>query len=221
MAVAQRRPGFTVWMAWVGAGALGAGLAALASQPGSEDLAGAPYLGPVVLAAPIALLQFLVLRGLCGFSVVAAGVWVVVTVVAPIADLFAVSGWYVVVPQFLPRLPLSFGTATDILFYGGDYIKPLLLGLAQGVVLAWFFRHWLIAAWWVAINLVAYAGAIQGTAFAFVASGFALDENQAAGYLVVMVALAALSGAVTGLALIAILRMRPQASAPSLPRAAV
>jgi hypothetical protein len=216
MAVAQRRPGFTLWMAWVGAGALGAGLAATASQPGAEVFTGASYLTPVVLAAPIALLQFVVLRGLGGLSAVAAGIWIGVTVVASIAGLFAVSGWYIVVPQFLPRLPLSLETATDILFYGGDYIKPLLLGLAQGVVLAWVFRHWLIAAWWVAINLVAYALAIQITGQALSAL-----ENPAGGYVLTSVAFEALSAAVTGLALIGILRMRRPIPPSPLPRAAV
>ncbi len=158
MAVARRRPGFTLWLAWVGAGALGAALAAAASQPGNEVFGdpGASYWVPIVLAAPLALLQFLVLRGLIGVSVVAAGVWAGLTLVAYAASGFAISGWYFVIPQLVTRAFIPVETAMDLMFTGGDYIKPLLLGLAQGLVLAWVFGRPLMAAWWVGINLVAF-----------------------------------------------------------------
>jgi len=216
MAVAMRRPGFTLWIAWVGAGALGVAVAASASQPGHEVFAdaGASYWVPIVLAAPLALLQFLVLRGLIGVSVVAAGMWVALTLVASAASVLAISGWYFVVPQLVPRAFISFETGMDIMLTGGDYINPLLLGLAQGVVLAWVFGRPLIAAWWVVINLVAYAVSLHLLIFALATLRFNLGIS-AGSYVLARVELAALYAAVTGLALVAILRMRTPVRAPA------
>ena len=216
MAVARRRPGFTLWLAWVGAGALGAALAAAASQPGNEVFGdpGASYWVPIVLAAPLALLQFLVLRGLIGVSVVAAGVWAGLTLVAYAASGFAISGWYFVIPQLVTRAFIPVETAMDLMFTGGDYIKPLLLGLAQGVVLAWVFGRPLMAAWWVGINLVAFAFSLHLTIFVFTALRVDLATG-AGGFVLPFVVLAAFYAAVTGLALVAILRMRTPVRAPA------
>src|SRR5256885_3138662 len=107
MAVAMQRPRSTLWMAWVAAGALGTAVAASATQPGFEvfpDLGDSYWLPPALLAAPLALLQFLVLRGAMGVSLAAAGMWVGLTLVASVASLFATSGWYFYVPQVLPRV---------------------------------------------------------------------------------------------------------------------
>src|SRR5438094_89023 len=147
MVGAVRRSGFTLWLAWVGAGALGAAVVASATQPGYEVLGetGASYWVPIVLAAPLALLQFLVLRGLIGVSAVAGAMWVGMTLVASAASILAISGWYLVVPQLIaPRAFISIETEMDLMFTGGDYINPLLFGLAQGVVLAWVFGRRLI-----------------------------------------------------------------------------
>jgi len=209
MAVAKRRPGFALWIAWVGAGALGASVAASATQPGQEVFGdtGASYWVPILLATPLALLQFLVLRGLIGVSVVAAGMWIGLTLVASAASIFAISGWYFVVPQLVPRTFISIETGMDIMFTGGEYINPLLLGLAQGVALAWVFGRAGIAAWWVVINLVAYAVSLQLTIFALTA--LAIEPGTTAGnYVLPRVSLAALYAAVTGLALVAIVSMQ-------------
>jgi len=208
-------------MAWVAAGALGTAVAASATQPGFEvfpNLGDWYWLPPALLAAPVALLQFLVLRGAMGVSLAAAGMWVGLTLVASVASLFATSGWYFYVPQVLPRVFIPMETGIDIMFTVADYINPLLLGLAQGVVLAWVFGRPRIAAWWVVANLVAYAVALHLTVFVLTASGFDLRTG---GYVVSRVALAASYAAVTGLALVAILRMRAPVAAPRLPRPAV
>src|SRR5207247_10035318 len=92
MAVAMRRPRSTLWMAWVAAGALGTAVAASATQPGFEvfpNLGDRYWLPPALLAAPLALLQFLVLRGALGVSLAAAGMWVGLTLVASVGGLFA------------------------------------------------------------------------------------------------------------------------------------
>ncbi|TMF33210.1 MAG: hypothetical protein E6I30_08665 [Chloroflexi bacterium] len=220
MAVAMRRPRSTLWMAWVAAGALGTAVAASATQPGFEvfpNLGDRYWLPPALLAAPLALLQFLVLRGAMGVSLAAAGMWVGLTLVASVASLFATSAWYFYVPQVLPRVFIPMETGIDIMFTVADYI-PLLLGLAQGIVLAWVFGRRRIAAWWVVANLVAYAVALHLTVFVLTASGFDLRTG---GYVVSRVALAASYAAVTGLALVAILRMRAPVAAPRLPRPAV
>jgi hypothetical protein len=161
---------------------------------------------PIVLAAPLALLQFLVLRGLMGFSAVHAGIWVGVTLVAAAASVFAISEWYFVAPQLLPRI-FGIERGTDVLFTFGDYLNPLLLGLAQGVVLAWVLGRRRIAAWWVVISVLAYAGAIHLALFAITASGFDTGAGLGVVYVLWRVAIAALYAALTGLALIAILRM--------------
>jgi len=208
-------------MAWVAAGALGTAVAASATQPGFEvfpNLGDRYWLPPALLAAPLALLQFLVLRGAMGVSLAAAGMWVGLTLVASVASLFATSGWYFYVPQVLPRVFIPMETGIDIMFTVADYINPLLLGLAQGIVLAWVFGRRRIAAWWVVANLVAYAVALHLTVFVLTASGFDLRTG---GYVVSRVALAASYAAVTGLALVAILRMRAPVAAPRLPRPAV
>jgi len=226
MAVAMRRPGFTLWMAWVAAGALGTTVAASATQPqilppGSELfplIDGWYWLTPALLAAPLALLQLLVLRGAMGVSVAAGGMWVGLTLIASVASLFATNGWYLFVPQVLSRAFIPMETGMDIMFTVADYINPLLLGLAQGLVLAWVFGSPRIAALWVVANLVAYAVALHLTLFVLTASGFDLRTG---GYVVARVALAASYAAGTGLALVAIRRMRAPVAAPSLPRPAV
>ena len=223
MAVAMRRPRSTLWMAWVAAGALGTAVAASATQPGFEvfpNLGDWYWLPPALLAAPLALLQFLVLRGAMGVSLAAAGMWVGLTLVASVASLFATSGWYFYVPQVLPRAFIPMETGIDIMFTVADYINPLLLGLAQGIVLAWVFGRRRIAAWWVVANLVAYAVALHLTVFVLTASGFDL-RTAPGGYVLARVALAALYAAITGLVLVAILRMRAPVTPPQLPRPAV
>jgi len=216
MAVAVRRSRFTLWIAWVGAGALGAAIAASATQPGHTFFGdtGASYWVPIVLAAPLALLQFLVLRGLIGVSVVPAGVWFGLTLVASAASGFAISGWYFVVPQILPHTFISIDTGMDIMFTVGNYISPVLVGLAQGVVLVWVFGRPRIAAWWVVMNLVAFFVSLHLMLFALTASAF-VPESRAGGFVLASVALAALYAAVTGLALVAILRMRAPVRAPA------
>ena len=208
MAVALRPPRLTLWVAWVCAGALGAAVAGWASQPGSEVFGGtgASYWVPIVLAAPLALLQFLVLRGLAGVSVLAAAMWVGLTLVASAASGYATGGWYDVAPGLLQR---GFGveTATDVMFVVGDYMMPLLVGLAQGVVLAWIAgRRW-VAVLWIVISVVGYAVAIRLLVLVTPASGFE-SGTVPGGHVTALAALAALYAAVTGLALVAILRMR-------------
>ena len=221
MAVAMRRPGFTLWLAWVGAGALGAAVAASASQPGNEVFGepGASYWAPIVLAVPLALFQFLVLVRLVGVSVVHAGMWIGVTLVASAAGVFATSGWLFVAPEPLTRM-FGVDTGMNIVFTVGDYMNPLLLGLAQGVVLAWVFGRPRNAVLWVAISVAAFAVSIRLTIFAMTASGFDL-QTVSDGYVLPRVVFAALYAAVTGLALVAMVKMRPRVSAPSLPHPAV
>src|SRR2546428_13324425 len=94
MAVAMQRPRSTLWMAWVAAGALGTAVAASATQPGFEvfpNLGDWDWLPPALLAAPLALLQVLVLRWAMGGSLAAAGMWVGLAFGAPVARPFATS----------------------------------------------------------------------------------------------------------------------------------
>ena len=216
MAVATRRPGFTPWIAWVGAGTLGAAVAAWASQPGDEILLdpGSTYLVPIILAAPLALLQLLVLRGLLGVSIVAAGIWFCLMLAASLASVFAISWWYSVAPDLLQR---AFGieTGMDFVFAVGDYIKPLLLSLAQAVVLAWVFGRGRIGVLWLVTSLAAYAISIRLT---FAVTAMAFDERTV-GFVLPFVVFAALDAAITGVVLVAIWRTRAPVTAPqrSLP----
>jgi hypothetical protein len=159
---------------------------------------------PILLAAPIALLQFLVLRGLVGVSVVAAGIWVGLTMVASLVAGFAISRWYFFAPPLLPRV-FGVETGMDVLFAVGDYMKPLLLGLAQAVVLAWVFGRARIAVWWLVVSVVAYALSIQLT-FAITSTAFDL---RTVGYVLPFVVFGVFYAAITGLVLVAIARMRP------------
>src|SRR5438876_6314659 len=136
MAVAMRRPRSTLWMAWVAAGALGTAVAASATQPGFEvfpNLGDRYWLPPALLAAPLALLQFLVLRGAMGVSLAAAGMCVGLTLVASVASLFATSGWYFYVPQVLPRVFIPMETGIDIMFTVADYINRCFWALPRAL----------------------------------------------------------------------------------------
>src|SRR5438445_12508361 len=119
MSVAMQRPRSTLWMGWVAAGALGTAVAASATQPGFEvfpNLGDWYWLPPALLAAPLALLQFLVLRGAMGVSLAAAGMWVGLTLVASLASLFAKSARSFYVPHVLPRAVITIETAIGRIF---------------------------------------------------------------------------------------------------------
>src|SRR5207245_9949547 len=102
-----------------------------------------------------------------GVSLAAAGMWVGLTLVASVASLFATSGWYFYVPQVLPRAFIPMETGIDIMFTVADYINPLLLVLAQGIVLAWVFGRPRLDACWIVANVVTDDVAIHLRIFVF------------------------------------------------------
>src|SRR4051794_18524898 len=96
MAVAVRRSGFTLWVAWVAAVVLGM---MIAERLSPQLLM--PYFGNVAVWAPLALLQFFVLRAVAQVSPGAAGSWAIATIGAAVMIGPANLLWF---EGLLPRL---------------------------------------------------------------------------------------------------------------------
>ena len=218
MAVASRRSAFTFWLAWVAAAAVGAALAATASfpTPAYESPGGlGVWISAPLLAAPAALLQFVVLRALLHASPGTAGLWFVVTLLAAALIAPATMVWYLGVIRILGGSSTFTGDGVswsvdprwaDFAVAAPEYIAPVLLGIAQGVVLVRVFGRLGAVAIWLAANVVAFIVAGRLTGLALAQTYF--EVRWPSGYVVTMTLFGALFGAVTGAALVALMRWR-------------
>jgi hypothetical protein len=106
-------------------------------------------------ATPVALLQYLVLRSLGGFSSRAAGIWAASSVLAAAVAVPATLMWYEQGASRLPTWMLTNNNLLDLFMAGDRWIYALLLGIAQGLVLASVLRHQAVMAVWAAVNVLA------------------------------------------------------------------
>ena len=220
MAVASPRSAFRFWIAWVAAAAVGTALAAAATSPaaayGSVVDVGR-WISAPLLALPVALLQFVVLRALLRVSPGTAGLWVVLTLIAAVAQGPALIAWY------LGVIPIFGGSSTltaegvvwsvdprwaDFALDSSQYIAPALLGIAQGIALVRVFGHPGVVAIWLFTNLLAFIGAIQLATLALGGAWFQVDD-----YVVRVTVYGTIYGAITGAVLVA-MSARAAARAP-------
>jgi hypothetical protein len=215
MAVAVRRSGLTLsfaWVAWIAAAVVAAALV-VSAEPGAyipvKDISG--WVSAVVIAAPLALLQVLILLGLLHFPIRAAGLWFGLTLVAAIAAVALNTAWWQIFPRTIGwSIPLS-EQGFDI-SYTEDYFEPLFFGLAQGVVLALILRRKAAVLLWVAVNLVAFALVLKF--ISVIVSPVPVDYRLAGGPVLEQVVFRASLATITGAALVALLLAWP-ATAPA------
>ena len=177
-----------------------------------NDLVGSA-ISTALRAAPLALLQYLVLRSTAGFPPRAAGLWVAASLLA--AALFApvTVTWY---EQGVSRVPVQLMTngLMDVLMAGDHWVYALLFGFAQGLVLTSVLRRPIVTAVWVAGNLLAigvapYVGLVAAPTGLF--GGPAALANRMLSAVEFWVVFAA----ITGLALVALFRLWGPPTAPA------
>ena len=213
MAVAARRSGFTLWVAWVAASALAA-LVVESATPGAyipiKDINA--WISAALIALPLALLQFIILRVLLDVSTRLAALWFGLTLLAAVAATVATVAWWQIFPLTMQwSIPLS-DQGFDI-SYSEDYFEPLFFGVAQGIVLAMILRHKSAAVVWVAVNLVAMMLVLKF--FSTIISPVPIDYQLAGGRVLAVVVFQASYAAVTGAALLALTVRRRPATAPA------
>jgi hypothetical protein len=214
MAVASPRSALTFWIAWVAAAAVGAALAATASFPTSRYTPiddPAQWISSLLLAAPVALLQFVVLRALLQFSSGTAGLWLGLTLIAAAAQVPALIAWY------LGGIPLLGGSSTfspdgvawsvdprwvDLAFAAPQYIAPVLVGIAQGLALLSAFRRPSTIPIWLVTNVLAFV--VAGQLTVLVLAGTYFEVRWPSGYVVTMTLYGAFYAVITGAVLVAI-----------------
>jgi hypothetical protein len=210
MAVALRRSGLTLWVAWVVAAGVGTALSVLAAPVSNfVDY----YVSIAVRLLPFVLLQYLVLRAIVGIRPASGAVWVIVSLLAAVAFPYASILWGQQVILRAAALSLS-ESLTNRLLDGDQFIYALLFGLAQGAVLAWFLRLKLVAVVWIAANVLAVvvAPGVSGSVYSALLNG----GPQSTRVLMLSVVVYAMAyAAVTGLALVAIVKSRRPARAPA------
>ena len=214
MAVSSRRPALTVWIAWVVATAVGQAVDAAGLLPGnSESTDGAGvWIWSALAALPLAAFQFVVLRWLLNVERRGAAAWAVATVLAVVLSQAAYIAWFDVL---MSHVSPAEGFVQDAMFAMPDYLYPLFVGVAQGVVLAIVLRRTYAAFVWVIANPIASAVASHVTAAAMTASGINF-QTAPGGYAVPELLLWGTYGAVTGAALVALTRPRAlPATAPA------
>lgn len=214
MSIDPRRSGLTLWVLWVVAAALGAGLATvlalvwLAALVNGSELSYLSYIGE--LAAIAALFQSLLLVYVAPRKK-AAALWLPATVIG--MCLVAPLIWDVinVIP---PSLSMSFPPATYAALHAGTYMESfgVALGLSQGLVLLFVTARKAAPVIWIAANLIALPvmglfGGLYGGPPGGDPSLIALSSSSNA-----------VGAAVTGLALVLILRLgrRDRATGPGL-----
>jgi hypothetical protein len=205
MAVSVRRFGFTLWVAWLGAVVLGMVIAELL---GPQIVMPYGQFGVVALWAPLALLQFFVLRAIAHVAPGAAGLWVVATIVAMLLSGPANLVWFEgVLPRLSPSGLMDMSWTMDAFFDAAFYFFPLLLGVAQGVVLARILARKAALLIWVGANLAAWA--LARSAMFIAIAAFRVDlGNLPPGPTWPDVLLAVVFGAATGAALVVLIRGR-------------
>lgn len=210
MAVALRRSGLTLWIAWVVAAGVGTALSVLAA-PVSDFV---DYdVSIAVRLLPFVLLQYLILRAIVGLPPASGAVWVIVSLLAAVAFLYASILWGQQV--FIRARALSLSESLiKALLDGDQFIYALLFGLGQGVVLARFLRLKLVAVVWIAANVLAVVVAPRVSGFVY---GALLNGGPRSTRVLMLsvVVYAVAYAVVTGLALVAIVKSREPARAPA------
>ena len=205
MAVSMRRSGFRLWVAWAAAAALGFVIAQLLSP---QLVMSYGEIGVVALWAPMALLQFFVLRAVAHLSPGAAGLWVVATISAVVMNGPANLVWYQgLLPRLSPWLLDATPWSMDLFFEAAFYFFALLLGVAQGLVLVRILGRKSVFVIWVGVNVAAWA--LGRFASSMAITGFQVDlATLGPGPTWPDVLLALVFGAITGAALVALMRWR-------------
>lgn len=183
------------WLGWVAAGALGGatatvlGLLGVPSSPNDQgELATLAHF--LTYAAVVSTFQFVVL-GLVGHRSRAALLWVPAALVGTYLWLDVV--WF-------PWFPAD------------EFIYPLALGAAQGAVLALMTRRWVSLPLWLVANVVAWP--VTG----YVGHLYVGPLTREASLVASVTLTNATGAAVTGLALVLILRLGRRTSAPAAPK---
>lgn len=218
MSIDPRRSGAALWVLWVAAGALGGGLAVLLAFAGLTAMVNGPdefrvlaYFG--TLAAIVALFQSLLLTfiaprkkaALLWLPATVVGATVVYTLFQNLVFRVSLTGSFALLPG---------GTASVILWGAYATTYTLALGLVQGLVLAVITARKMAWAVWVGGNLIAVPVSMN---FMHVYVG----PLASGPYLVVSSAISHGAGAaVTGLALLVILRLGRRYRGPVAPSAA-
>lgn len=213
MAVAARRSGFTLWTAWVVATAVGQALPAAAALTAQTEFPGdlGAWIWSAVAALPLALLEFAVLRWVLNVARDRAAAWVGVTILAALANSVATVAWYYNVDR-LGSLATQFGG--DLIFLVGDYLYPVLLGLAQGIVLAMILRRRDATFAWIGANVLALLVTVHVTPTLMGWTGINF-QTAPGGYALPELTDWAIYGAVTGGVLVAMTAARATATAPA------
>ena len=185
------------------------------------------WISAPLLAAPVALLQFVVLRALLRVSPGTAALWVVLTLIAAVAQGPALIAWY------LGVIPILGGSSTltaegvswsidprwaDLVLAAPQYIAPVLFGIAQGIALVRVFGHPGVVAIWLFTNVLAFIGAIQLVSLTLAGAWFQVSDD----YVVAMTVYGTFYGAITGAVLAAMnawAAARAPAPAARLPQA--
>lgn len=220
MAVTVRRSGFTLWVAWIAAAALGTVVASSGPwtwtlmTPGGPGDSPAGYFTTALMVAPWLLLQYLVLRLFGVMSARGAGLWVAASFAAAVVYVFAYQLWF---EQVMLRSQQTI-ESMDLMFTIGNYFFPAVFGVSQGVVLARALHRTRLGYVWIAANLGAWFVALVATGPVLGALRFpALVAYPGLGLVLLMTIYAAM----TGLVLAAIVKVRVPAPPQQLPRPAI
>lgn len=215
--MAVPRSGLILWIAWVVTAAIATAVVATTEPSVSglfpNDLPGAA-IEMAFRAVPLALLQYLVLRTLAGLPPLAAGFWVGCSLLAATLYAPATVTWY---EQGLSRLPVQVTTndgLMNVLMAGDRWVYALLFGFAQGLVLANAFRRQIVIVIWVAANLLA-AGVAPYVAQLVALPGWIGSPASLPAHVLLLVEYWVVYAAITGLALIAVVRLWGPTRAPA------
>jgi hypothetical protein len=173
------------------------------------------FVWTAVSALPLALLEFAVLRWVLALGRRPAIAWAVVTVLASAAAGLVTIFWFEDLVSSQLALGLS-DSELNLLFAASEYLYPLLIGFAQGVVLAIVVERRSIVLIWPAANVIALLVSIYATSTAMSMSGFNA-QTAPGGMALPNVILWIAYGALTGGTLVALTRepLRATVRAPA------
>ena len=227
MAYSMRRPGLALWGAWLGAGVVGSLLPVLPAAlnlrfPIVADLRLDDAYGlrsAAVGATCLALFQTIVLGVLKVRFTASVLMWIPVSTGATVVAYLAIALGQVTVPRAVisvsaiqASLPPSF-PLLQVIFALSGVAVAVVVGVAQGILLARVFRRRSALGVWLVANLVAavLVGIVFGIRLQEPVTGS--DADLTAIFLSTTLIDGALYAAVTGAALVAFARRRTEVSA--------
>jgi hypothetical protein len=227
MAYSMRRPGLALWGAWLGAGVVGSLLPVLPAAlnlrfPIVADLRLDDAYGlrsAAVGAICLALFQTIVLGVLKARFTASVLMWIPVSTGATVVAYLAIALGQVTVPRAVisvsaiqASLPPSF-PLLQVIFALSSVAVAVVVGVAQGILLARVFRRRSALGLWLVANLVAavLVGIVFGIRLQEPVTGS--DADLTAIFLSTTLIDGALYAAVTGAALVAFARRRTEVSA--------